>query len=76
MFREIKDRSEIRECMVTRKQGCGDEGETRKGELGEYPEMGVLWEDKGIWEDPGKIHRSVGVWCSGVSEEKEMREGG
>ena len=27
----IKDRSETREGEVIRKQGCGDEGETRKG---------------------------------------------
>ena len=25
--------------------------------------------------DPGKIHRSVGVWCSGVSEKKEGKGG-
>ena len=37
----IKDRSKIREHMVTRKQGCKDEGETREEELGEDPEMGV-----------------------------------
>ena len=30
----IKDRSEIRECIVTRKQECGDEGETKEGNLG------------------------------------------
>ena len=37
----IKDRSKIRKHMVTRKQECGDEGETREEELGENPEMGV-----------------------------------
>ena len=30
----IKDRSEIRGEEVTRKQGCGDEGETREGNQG------------------------------------------
>ena len=42
----------------------------------EGPGDGCPWEEEEIWEDPGKIHRAVGVWCSGVSEEKEMREGG
>ena len=37
----IKDRSKRREHMVTRKQGCRDEGETREEELGEDLEMGV-----------------------------------
>ena len=40
------------------------------------PGDGCPWEEEEIWEDPGKIHRSVGVQCSGVLEEKEMREGG
>ena len=30
----IKDRGKIREHMVMRKQGCGDEGETEEGNLG------------------------------------------
>ena len=62
--------------MVTRKQGCRDESETREEELGEDPEMGVHGRKRRSGEDPGEIHRSVGVQCSGVSEEKEMREGG
>ena len=72
----IKDRSEIREHKVTRRQGYGDEGETRKGKLGEDPEMGVHGRKGRSRGDPGKIHRSVGVWCSGVLEEKGRREGG
>ena len=45
--------------------------ETRKD-----PEMGVHGRKGRSGEDPGKIHRSMGVWCSGVSEEKRMRGGG
>ena len=45
----IKDRS------VTRKQGCGDEGETEKD-----PEMGVRGKMGRSRGDPGKIHRSCG----------------
>ena len=30
----VKDRCEIREGEVIRKQGCGDEGETREGKQG------------------------------------------
>ena len=57
---------------MTEKQGCGDEGETREareGKQGKDPEMGVR-EMKGRSRgDPGKIHRSKGVRCSGVLEE-------
>ena len=38
--------------------------------------MGVHGEKGRSREDPGKIHRSVGVRCSGVSEEKGIRGGG
>ena len=55
----IKDRSRIREHMVTRKQGCGDEGESREGKLGEDPEMG----DHGKKRRSGKIQgRSIDLW--------------
>ena len=47
----IKDRSRIREHIVTRKQGCGDEGESREGKLGEDSEMG----DHGKKRRSGKI---------------------
>ena len=63
----IKDkRSKIRRCMVTRKQGDGDESEDKEGKLGKDPEMGVYWRKGRSGEDPGKIHRSIGVQCSGV----------
>ena len=74
----VKDRSRIWEDKVTRKQGCGDEGETREAREGKqgktrrWVSMGVEGRSR---EDPGEIHRSVGVWCSGVSEEKERRSG-
>ena len=52
----IEDRSKRREHMVTRKQGCGDEGETREG-----PEMGVC----GRQGRSGKIQgRSIDLWGS------------
>ena len=55
----IKDRSKIRESMVTRKQGYGDEGETRKGEL----ERIQRWVSMGGREDLGKIQgRSIDQW--------------
>ena len=40
----------------------------------ERPRDGCPWEEGEIWGDPGKIHRSVGVQCSGVSEKKENGE--
>ena len=64
------DRSEIREHMVIWKQGCGDESETREGKLGEDPGMGVHGRKRRSGDDPGKIHRSAGIQCSGESEEK------
>ena len=70
----IKDRSKIREHMVTRKQGCKDEGETREEELGEDPEVGVCGRKRRSGrsrEDPidlwGSVFRSV------RGEEKERR---
>ena len=57
---------------MTEKQGCGDEGETRgarEGKLGKNLEMGVHEVKRRSRGDPGKIHRSKGVRCSGVSEE-------
>ena len=72
----IKDRSEIREDKVTRKQGYRDEGETREMKPGEDPGVGVHGWKRRSGEDPGKIHRSMGVQCSGVSEEKEVEVGG
>ena len=57
--------------MVIRKQGFGDEseiGEGRQGKTRKDLEMGVHWRE-------GKIHRSVGVQCSGVlGEEWKMQE--
>ena len=58
-----KDRSKIRECMVTKKQGCGEEGET--GEAGEGKQGKTWrWVSVGVGgrsrEDPGEIHRSYG----------------
>ena len=47
----IKDRSRIRKHIVTRKQGCGDEDESREGKLGEDSEMG----DHGKKRRSGKI---------------------
>ena len=61
----IKDRSKIREHMVTGKQGCGDEDETREGKLGEDPEMGVCERKR----RSGKIQgRSIDLWEYGVQE--------
>ena len=63
---------------MARKQGCRDEcetGEAREGKQGKtqrWVSMGVEGRSK---EDPGEIHRSVGVRCSGVLEEKGRRSG-
>ena len=62
----IKDRSKIRNHMVTEKQGNRDESETRgtregnQGKTKEDPEMGVYGKKGRSREDPGKIHRSRG----------------
>ena len=72
----IKDRSKIRECMVTKKQGCGEEGETgeaREGKQGKtqrWVSMGVGGRSR---EDPGEIHRSMGF---GVQECQRWRDKG
>ena len=64
----IKDRSKIREYMVTKKQGCGDEGETREagegkqGKTWRWVSVGVEGRSR---EYPGEIHRSTGF---GVQE--------
>ena len=61
----IKDRSKIRDCMVTREEGDRDECETRADKRGteEDLEMGVHGEKGRSRGDPGKIHTSVGVQC-------------
>ena len=51
MIQGIKDRSEIREGKVIKKQGCRDEGETRKGNQGKTQR----WVSMGRREDLGKI---------------------
>ena len=70
----IKDRSEIREHIVTRKQGCEDEDETREGRLGEGPEMGVCGRKGRSGEDPGKIHRSARFGVRECQRRRERRE--
>ena len=71
----IKDRS------VTRKQGCGDEGET--GEAGEEKQRRTRrWVSVGRWGDPGEIQgRSIDPGGSvfrgvGGSTGKGIRRGG
>ena len=57
----IKGRSKIREGEVIRKQGCGDEGETRKGNQGKTRR----WVSVGRREDLGKIQgRSIDLGSS------------
>ena len=51
-----KDRSKIREHMVARKQGRGDESEVREENLGRTRR----WVFMGRRGDLGKIHRSRG----------------
>ena len=67
----IKDRRRIRSHMVTRKQGCREEGETREAREGKQGKT-QRWVSMGVGgrsrEDPGEIHRSQGVQCSGVLE--------
>ena len=66
----IKDRSKIRGHMVTRKQGCGDEGETKEGNLGRTQR----WVSVGQRGDPGEIQgRSIDLWEYGVQECRRMR---
>ena len=55
----IKDRSEIRYHGVTKKQGCGDEGETREAKEGEQGKT-RRWVSMGLRGDPGEIQgRSI-----------------
>ena len=85
----IKDRSEIREDEVTRKQGCGDEGEIREAREGKQGKS-QRWVSVGGRGDPGEIQgrsidlggsvfRSVGgsigkgIRREGVSAESKVR---
>ena len=55
----IKDRSKIRNCRVTEKQECGDEGETREAREGKQgkTQRRVSMRSRG---DPGEIQgRSI-----------------
>ena len=60
----IKDRSEIREGEVIKKQGCGDEGETREAREGKQGKT-QRWVSMGRRGDPGEIHRSKGFGVQG-----------
>ena len=62
--------------MVTRKQGCIGESELKERKLEEDLEMGVHGRKRRSGEDPGKIHRSVGVRCSGVLKGVGVRRAG
>ena len=64
VIQRIKDRSEIREDEVSRKQGCGDEGETREAREGNQGKTRrrVSVSRRG---DPGEIHRSKGFGVQG-----------
>ena len=54
-----KDRSEIREGEVIKKQGCGDEGETREAREGKQGKT-RRWVSVGQRGDPGEIQgRSI-----------------
>ena len=49
----IKDRSKIRECMVTRKQGTEMKVKQEKEDIGGNkgrPRDGCPWEEREIWE--------------------------
>ena len=55
----IKDRSEIREGKVIKKQGYGDEGETREAREGKQGKT-RRWVSVGRRRDPGEIQgRSI-----------------
>ena len=59
---------------MTKKQGCGEEGEareTRKEKQGKTRRWVSMWAVGRSGDDPGKIHRSKGIQCSGVSGEEE-----
>ena len=75
----IKDRSKIRECMVTKKRGCREEGETgearevKQGKTQRWVSMGVGGRSR---EDPGEIHGSTGFGvqeCQRWEIREEMR---
>ena len=72
-IQRVKDRSEIRECMVTKKQGARDEyetGEEKQGSSRRWVSVGVRERSR---EDPGEIHRSMGF---GVQEyRRKYRKG-
>ena len=70
----VKDRSKVREGMVTGKQGYGDEGETKKGKLEEDLEMGVHGRKGRSGEDPGKIHRSAEFSVQECQWRRERKE--
>ena len=64
----IKDRSKIRKSMVTEKQGCGDEGETREAREGKQGKT-RRWVSVGQRRDLGEIlRRSIDWWEYGVQE--------
>ena len=55
----IKDRSKIRNHRVTKKQGCGDEGETREARQGRQGKT-QEWVSVGRRGEPGEIQgRSI-----------------
>ena len=69
VVQEIKDGSEIREYMVTEKQGCGDGCDTRESRKG--PEMGVHGRKGRSGEIQG---RSIDWWEYGVQECRRRRK--
>ena len=64
VIQEIKDRSEIREGEVIKKQGCRDEGETREAREGKQGKT-RRWVSMGRRGDPGEIQgRSIDLRSS------------
>ena len=64
----IKDRSKIRKSMVTEKQWCRDEGETREAREGKQGKT-RRQVSVGQRRDPGEIlRRSIDRWEYGVQE--------
>ena len=51
MIQGIKDRSKRKEDEVIRKQGCGDEGEMKKGNLGGCGDR-CLWDEGEMQGNP------------------------
>ena len=72
MIQGIKDRSKIKGHMVTKKQECGEEGETKEAREGKQGKT-RRWVSVGRRGDPGKIHRSRGF---GVQECREREKSG